>query len=136
MMCKKLKIGISVETIINSPVDEFNKLCEDHRLSKKQLNLVRDIRRRGKNKVSYLYVVILHYNAANCDYSKSYLNLDIIILLPYSVQFYTKQLLQYILLAGGQCLTYSSINSPVTPLENSPHGDCFYFPAYGSHDRI
>ena len=58
-------------------------------MSKKQLNLVRDIRRRGKNKVSHLNFVILHYNAANCDYSKSLWILDIIMLLLYSIHFYT-----------------------------------------------
>lgn len=58
MMCKKLKVRIPVETIINSPVDEFNQLCEERRLSAKQLNLVRDIRRRGKNKVSIYFCAL------------------------------------------------------------------------------
>jgi len=69
MMCKKLKVRIPVETIINSPVDEFNQLCEERRLSAKQLNLVRDIRRRGKNKVA----------AQNCRQKKigEYSELDV-----------------------------------------------------------
>ena len=41
-----------MEKIINLPVDDFNELLTEHTLSESQLALVRDIRRRGKNKVA------------------------------------------------------------------------------------
>ena len=47
-----LKIPFTVEKIINLPVDDFNELLTEHTLSESQLALVRDIRRRGKNKVA------------------------------------------------------------------------------------
>ena len=47
-----LKIPFTVEKIINLPVDDFNELLTQHTLSETQLALVRDIRRRGKNKVA------------------------------------------------------------------------------------
>ncbi|KAG7274819.1 hypothetical protein CRUP_010316 [Coryphaenoides rupestris] len=46
------KIPFSNEQIINLPVDDFNKLLDNHCLNEQQLNLVRDIRRRGKNKMA------------------------------------------------------------------------------------
>ena len=49
---RSLKIPFSNEMIINLPVDDFNKLLANHRLNEPQLNLVRDIRRRGKNKMA------------------------------------------------------------------------------------
>lgn len=49
---KALKIPLSVDVIINLPVDEFNELMSKHELNEAQLALVRDIRRRGKNKVA------------------------------------------------------------------------------------
>lgn len=49
---KALKIPLSVDMIINLPVDDFNELMSKHQLSEAQLALVRDIRRRGKNKVA------------------------------------------------------------------------------------
>ncbi|KAM9785496.1 transcription factor NF-E2 45 kDa subunit [Neosynchiropus ocellatus] len=47
-----LKIPFPMEKIINLPVDDFNELLTQHALSDSQLALVRDIRRRGKNKVA------------------------------------------------------------------------------------
>ncbi|CAL8366598.1 unnamed protein product [Lota lota] len=47
-----LRIPFTVEKIINLPVDDFNELLTQHTLSESQLALVRDIRRRGKNKVA------------------------------------------------------------------------------------
>ncbi|KAG9349483.1 hypothetical protein JZ751_027928 [Albula glossodonta] len=47
-----LEIPISVDMIINLPVEEFNKMMSKEQLSEAQLALVRDIRRRGKNKVA------------------------------------------------------------------------------------
>lgn len=49
---KALKIPLSVDTIINLPVDDFNEVMSKHQLNEAQLALVRDIRRRGKNKVA------------------------------------------------------------------------------------
>ncbi|KAJ8403361.1 hypothetical protein AAFF_G00351330 [Aldrovandia affinis] len=49
---KALQIPITVDMIINLPVDEFNEVMSKQQLSEAQLLLVRDIRRRGKNKVA------------------------------------------------------------------------------------
>ncbi|CAJ1079427.1 nuclear factor erythroid 2-related factor 2a [Xyrichtys novacula] len=49
---KALKIPFTVSMIINLPVDDFNELMSKHQLNEAQLALVRDIRRRGKNKVA------------------------------------------------------------------------------------
>ncbi|KAL4646197.1 hypothetical protein GN956_G9232 [Arapaima gigas] len=47
-----LKIPFPLDKIINLPVDDFNELLTQYTLSDAQLTLVRDIRRRGKNKVA------------------------------------------------------------------------------------
>ncbi|XP_054464339.1 transcription factor NF-E2 45 kDa subunit [Anoplopoma fimbria] len=47
-----LKIPFPMEKIINLPVDDFNELLTQFTLTENQLALVRDIRRRGKNKVA------------------------------------------------------------------------------------
>uniref|UniRef100_A0A8D0GZG1 Nuclear factor, erythroid 2 n=1 Tax=Sphenodon punctatus TaxID=8508 RepID=A0A8D0GZG1_SPHPU len=47
-----MKIPFPIENIINLPVDDFNELVSRFPLSEPQLALVRDIRRRGKNKVA------------------------------------------------------------------------------------
>ncbi|XP_050951927.1 transcription factor NF-E2 45 kDa subunit [Labeo rohita] len=47
-----LKIPFSLDKIVNLPVDDFNELLTQFTLSDAQLALVRDIRRRGKNKVA------------------------------------------------------------------------------------
>ncbi|XP_061647654.1 nuclear factor erythroid 2-related factor 2a isoform X2 [Phyllopteryx taeniolatus] len=49
---KALKIPFSVDMIINVPVDDYNELISKNQLNEAQLALVRDIRRRGKNKVA------------------------------------------------------------------------------------
>lgn len=49
---KALNIPISPEDIINLPIDEFNERLAKYELSEAQLSLIRDIRRRGKNKVA------------------------------------------------------------------------------------
>lgn len=41
-----------VQDIINLPMDEFNERLSKYDLSEAQLTLIRDIRRRGKNKVA------------------------------------------------------------------------------------
>lgn len=47
-----LKIPFPLDKIVNLPVDDFNELLTQYTLSDAQLALVRDIRRRGKNKVA------------------------------------------------------------------------------------
>ncbi|XP_063707074.1 segmentation protein cap'n'collar isoform X2 [Culicoides brevitarsis] len=49
---RSLQIPISVSDIINLPMDEFNERLSKYDLSENQLSLIRDIRRRGKNKVA------------------------------------------------------------------------------------
>ncbi|XP_072106934.1 uncharacterized protein [Mobula birostris] len=49
---RALCIPIPTEAIVQLPVEEYNELLSRHRLSEAQLALVRDIRRRGKNKVA------------------------------------------------------------------------------------
>lgn len=47
-----LEIPFPLKKIVNLPVDDFNELLSRHALNDAQLTLVRDIRRRGKNKVA------------------------------------------------------------------------------------
>uniref|UniRef100_UPI00358F560B transcription factor NF-E2 45 kDa subunit-like isoform X2 n=1 Tax=Myxine glutinosa TaxID=7769 RepID=UPI00358F560B len=47
-----MKIPFSVSDVVGLPVDSFGRLLARHSLSDVQLALVRDIRRRGKNKVA------------------------------------------------------------------------------------
>ncbi|XP_038220353.1 segmentation protein cap'n'collar-like [Zerene cesonia] len=54
---KALGIPLEVHDIINLPMDEFNERLSKHDLSEAQLSLIRDIRRRGKNKVSYQLII-------------------------------------------------------------------------------
>jgi segmentation protein cap'n'collar len=49
---KALGIPISIQDIINLPIDEFNERLAKYELTEVQLSLIRDIRRRGKNKVA------------------------------------------------------------------------------------
>ncbi|KAF7668826.1 hypothetical protein LDENG_00284340 [Lucifuga dentata] len=49
---KALQIPFTVDKITNLPVDDFNEMMSKHQLNEAQLALVRDIRRRGKNKVA------------------------------------------------------------------------------------
>lgn len=46
------KVPFSNELIVNLPVEEFNELLASFQLSEEQLLLIKDIRRRGKNKVA------------------------------------------------------------------------------------
>lgn len=46
-----LNVPIPVQEIINLPMDEFNERLSKYDLNEPQLTLIRDIRRRGKNKV-------------------------------------------------------------------------------------
>lgn len=47
-----MKVPFTVDEIIESPVDTFNEMLTKHKLTESQLTLIRDIRRRGKNKVA------------------------------------------------------------------------------------
>ncbi|XP_044038075.1 endoplasmic reticulum membrane sensor NFE2L1a [Siniperca chuatsi] len=47
-----LKVPFSNEMIVNLPVEEFNDLLANYQLNEEQLTLIRDIRRRGKNKIA------------------------------------------------------------------------------------
>lgn len=49
---RALNIPIATSDIINLPIDEFNERLAKYDLSEAQLSLIRDIRRRGKNKVA------------------------------------------------------------------------------------
>ncbi|XP_065344399.1 segmentation protein cap'n'collar isoform X4 [Cloeon dipterum] len=49
---RSMHVPISVEDIINLPMDEFNERLSKFDLTEAQLSLIRDIRRRGKNKVA------------------------------------------------------------------------------------
>merc|ERR1719282_2280181 len=49
---KKMKLPFLVHDIINSPVDVFNEMLVRPGLSSEQIQLCKDIRRRGKNKVA------------------------------------------------------------------------------------
>ena len=52
---RAMKIPISIEDVVNLPMDEFNERLSKYDLTEAQLSLIRDIRRRGKNKVGFLY---------------------------------------------------------------------------------
>ncbi|XP_069093631.1 endoplasmic reticulum membrane sensor NFE2L1 isoform X2 [Pleurodeles waltl] len=49
---RAMKIPFTNEKIINLPVEEFNEMLSKYQLSEAQLSLIRDIRRRGKNKMA------------------------------------------------------------------------------------
>ena len=48
----KKKIPLTVKEIIYSSMEEFNNLFASHDVTEEQINICRDIRRRGKNKES------------------------------------------------------------------------------------
>ncbi|XP_075384965.1 nuclear factor erythroid 2-related factor 2 isoform X1 [Tenrec ecaudatus] len=52
LKAKALHIPFPVEQIINLPVDDFNEMMSKEQFNEAQLALIRDIRRRGKNKVA------------------------------------------------------------------------------------
>ncbi|XP_032847271.1 nuclear factor erythroid 2-related factor 3 [Tyto alba] len=49
---KALRLPFSVDEIVSMPVDSFNTMLEKNHLTGTQVSLLRDIRRRGKNKVA------------------------------------------------------------------------------------
>ncbi|XP_061290390.1 nuclear factor erythroid 2-related factor 2 isoform X1 [Bos javanicus] len=52
LRAKALHIPFPVEKIINLPVEDFNEMMSKEQFNEAQLALIRDIRRRGKNKVA------------------------------------------------------------------------------------
>lgn len=51
-LAKALCIPFSVDEIVHMPADNFNSILSRHYLTDLQISLIRDIRRRGKNKVA------------------------------------------------------------------------------------
>lgn len=51
-IAREAGINFSIDQIVGLPMDEFNDLLSRHELNEEQLNICRDIRRRGKNKVA------------------------------------------------------------------------------------
>ena len=49
---KNLNIPFSIQYIINCSMEEFTDILDNKSLENEQINLCRDIRRRGKNKVN------------------------------------------------------------------------------------
>ena len=52
-LVQEMNIPCSVEEIISKPMEEFNDLLSRHSVSEDVINVCRDIRRRGKNKVGF-----------------------------------------------------------------------------------
>ena len=52
-LVQEMNIPCSVEEIISKPMEEFNDLLSRHSVSEEVINVCRDIRRRGKNKVGW-----------------------------------------------------------------------------------
>jgi predicted DNA-binding protein len=50
-LVKDMRIPITVREIIEKPMEEFNDLLTRKDITEEQINICRDIRRRGKNKV-------------------------------------------------------------------------------------
>ena len=48
-----MKIPLTIEDIIHTPMEEFNDLVCKQDVTEEQINTCRNIRRRGKNKVSF-----------------------------------------------------------------------------------
>ncbi|XP_056375813.1 nuclear factor erythroid 2-related factor 3 [Hyla sarda] len=49
---KSLRIPFTVDEIVSMPVEMFNSMLSKHYLTESQVSVIRDIRRRGKNKVA------------------------------------------------------------------------------------
>lgn len=52
LLLRENQVYISLDQIVNTDADQFNELMRIHALSVEQMNIVKDIRRRGKNKVA------------------------------------------------------------------------------------
>ena len=66
-LVEQMKIPLTVSDIIQRPMEEFNDLVANQEITEEQINICRDIRRRGKNKVitqkyqADLYILIYHW---------------------------------------------------------------------------
>ena len=54
----EMRVPFTVQDIIEKPMDQFNDLLARVDITEEQINLCRDIRRRGKNKASKKYLDI------------------------------------------------------------------------------
>ena len=52
LLLKERNIQLELSQVINSTADELNVLTQAYELSREQINVIKDIRRRGKNKVA------------------------------------------------------------------------------------
>lgn len=52
ILLQENNINLSISHIVESSADEFNEIIKSVRLNAEQLSVVKDIRRRGKNKVA------------------------------------------------------------------------------------
>lgn len=52
LLLQTSNINLSISHIVESSADEFNEIIKSVRLNAEQLSVVKDIRRRGKNKVA------------------------------------------------------------------------------------
>ena len=52
-MVSNMKIPLTIEDIIHTSMEVFNDLVCKQDVTEEQMNICRDIRRRGKNKVSF-----------------------------------------------------------------------------------
>ena len=57
---EELEIPFTLDQIVFTPVDDFNEMLSHVTLTSEQQLLIKDIRRRGKNKVSFTYNVVIY----------------------------------------------------------------------------
>lgn len=57
---EELEIPFTLDQIVFTPVDDFNEMLSHVTLTSEQQLLIKDIRRRGKNKVSFTFYVIIY----------------------------------------------------------------------------
>ncbi|XP_052467561.1 endoplasmic reticulum membrane sensor NFE2L1 isoform X2 [Carassius gibelio] len=126
---RAMDIPFSNEKIINLPVEEFNELLAKHHLNEDQLSLIRDIRRRGKNKMA----------AQNCRKRK----LDTILKLEEGVQDLQREKAQLLKEKMEYCKCIRQTKQKVQSLsqelfaqlrdeEGRPYSASEYFLQYGT----
>ncbi len=125
---RAMDLPFSNEKIINLPVEEFNELLAKHHLNEDQLSLIRDIRRRGKNKMA----------AQNCRKRK----LDTILKLEQGVQDLQREKAQLLKEKMDYCKCIRQTKQKVQSLsqelfaqlrdeEGRPYSASEYFLQYG-----
>ncbi|XP_050980573.1 endoplasmic reticulum membrane sensor NFE2L1b isoform X2 [Labeo rohita] len=125
---RAMDIPFSNDKIINLPVEEFNELLAKHHLNEDQLSLIRDIRRRGKNKMA----------AQNCRKRK----LDTILKLEQGVQDLQREKAQLLKQKMEYCKCIRQTKQKVQSLsqelfaqlrdeEGRPYSASEYFLQYG-----